>query len=288
MANKIFSNKSSLIIITCILFASCVNKINDTGDNVSSVSLEFQISPYETKPMFYASNDLSSAFTYITYLNYTEEAKESEIRQTSSDENFGVISDNLSIGIHHLYFVGHKQSPIAYNETNNAVSFPKVDDTFSIYTVLNVTEDTPSIQPIKLIRRVAKFELVATDAIPSNIAALEIIASRGSESMNFRTGVGTVVSTQAKAISIPSEYIGRKNVTFNCYTFIPENGKMMSFVISAKNKEGETVYSHKFPDAPMTVNMITRYTGVFFNDKTSISSSITVDSKWSGINDFEF
>ena len=288
MENKILLKKNWLIITASILFVSCVNEINDAGDNVDSVSLEFQISPYETKPMFYASNDLSSAFTYITYLNYTEEAKENEILQTSSDENFGIISDNLSIGVHHLYFAGHKQSPIVYNETSKAVSFPKVDDTFSIYTVLNVEEDTPSIQPIKLIRRVAKFELVATDAIPSNIAALEIIATGGSESMNFQTGVGAEVSTQTKTISIPSEYVGRKNVTFNCYTFIPENGKMMSFVISAKNEGGETVYSHKFPDAPMTVNMITRYTGVFFNDKTSISSSITVDTEWSGINDFEF
>lgn len=272
--------------MTLFTLYSCVNKINDAQDEESSVAkIMFKIKEYEQEPFSDKTRAvLSKACSHLTYIDCVNGKEEQKIDQTSSENGFGIITTDLSFGTHELFFIGHNQDNLDFNINNYNLLFSKIGDTFTHYLSIEVNQDTKSSQSISLVRQVAKFELVATDAIPTNITSLYIVATNGSTTLNAKNGKGGIKSIQSKTINIPISFIGTKNNTFSCYTFLPSNDSAeMSFSVSAKDKDGNIMYSHQFENVPMEINSITRYSGIFFSNEIKYTGTIIIDDEWKNI-----
>lgn len=261
-----------LLASLMVLANSCQHVSLPTKEN--SKEITFQVTKQEKVSMRAA---LTEACNRLSYIRSTGNTPAVSIHQTSEQESFGIIKDELELGEHDLYFIGYNTEDACSIE-NGIVTFSKISDTFSFYTAITVNEETASTQNITMPRRVAKFELVATDKLPDNLSVMEVTITGGATALNAKTGRGEGMSVQTKTINVPESNIGKTNCTFASYAFLPEGVSSLDVSVKAKDAEGNIIVSHSFEEVEMQTNYITRYTGSFF-DK-SHETTISVDSEW--------
>lgn len=268
-----------------VAMAGCVNSIPDDDETIEENEIKricFQ-AKMETEPMSRAA--LKDAFNVLDYRRVTSGVIARSVAQKAQDENFGCIEDVLPYGKHTCFFVGH-QSEITSMTADGIASFSKVTDTFSAKAELEVNAQTDASQSITLIRRVAKLEIVCTDALPDNLKTMEMVIEGGSVTLNAATGKGGAVTTQRKTIQIPTSNIGVKNCTFSSYVFLPEESGTVKLTATAKDAGGSIISTHTFDSVEMQTNYITRYTGGLFSEDQSFQ--LSVDSEWAGTKDYPF
>ena len=227
---------------------------------------------------------LSDACSNLNYYRYVGGELANSIAQTSADEDFGTITDKIDYGTHELYFIGHKAGSVTM--TGGVATFDKVNDTFSYYASVVVNESSDPSMAISMPRRVAKFELVAADALPTTLSTVVVTITGAATALNVKNGVGAAVATQTKTITVPASNIGKTNCTFGSYVFLPNGVKEVDISFVFRNTKGDTIAEHDFLDVSMETNYITRYTGIVFSG--DLSSRVTVRSEWGGENDFSF
>ena len=227
---------------------------------------------------------LEDACTVLDYFRVTDSEVTVFLTQRSEEDVFGYVSDELPYGTHDIYFVGHKSEVTDF--ADGVATFGKVTDTFSYYTTIEVGEDTEDTKQIELLRNVAKLELVAADALPSNIHSVEFIITGASTDLNVKTGLGDSVSTQTKTIQVPETNAGKTGCVFSAYVFLLAKESSISFTFTAKDTEGNIIVSHLFEDVDMETNYISRITGKVFGD--DFGFQITASTEWDGTIDYEF
>lgn len=246
------------------------------------VQIQFHVLEVEHSPMSRAA--LKESCNSLAYYRYTDGELTKTDTQESSDADFGVFSDYLTWGEHELCFVGHKSSSIS--EQGGVVSFDKVTDTFTHYLRLIVDGNVNRQQQFTLKRRVAKFELLALDAIPENVDNVRIEVAGVSDAVNLRTGEAGAAMNLTKTISVPGSLIGESGNTFSAYVFLPEGVEEVDITVTTIDANGEDQVEFFFEDVEMQVNYITRYKGNLFG--TNAGFTITVDDEWEDTNEIEF
>lgn len=247
-----------------------------------SKEITFQVTKQEKVSMRAA---LADACKRLSYYRYTNDIPATATHQTSDQEGYGIITDELTLGEHELYFVGYNTEDACNMEDGN-VTFSKIGDTFSYYTTITVNEETAETQSISMPRRVAKFELVATDALPSNLSVMEMVITGASTVLDAKTGKGGTATVQTKTINVPASNLGKTDCTFSAYVFLSGNEEGITVSATAKDADGNVIVSHTFDNVEMQTNYITRYTGSFF-DK-SHETSVSVDSEWDDTIEIEY
>ena len=287
---------STLLFLLTMLFplVSCSSGViadfEEEGDKEeTSKTIKFRISPYETGKFRSAAADAFSQLSFVLF-PIDSEASRIEVIQSEGDENFGTVSADIPFGSYEMVIVGHNCADAATVVSTDSIAFPqgKITDTFCHYQTLEVSKDTTSALNIELKRCVAKFEAVATDAIPEWIAQMHVVAEGGGVVLNAKTGLAAKEGAQEKRLDIPASFIGKTGKYFSTYTFLPSEKTDMTFTLSAIDAEGNTRLTHEFSDAPMTVNEITRYTGELFSTSINTSGNITADTEWTATNEFTF
>ena len=227
---------------------------------------------------------LADACSNLNYFRYVGGELANSIAQTSADEDFGTITDKMDYGTHELYFIGHKAGSVTM--TDGVATFDKVNDTFSYYTSVVVDEDSDPSMTISMPRRVAKFELVAADVLPTTLSTVVVTIEGAATALDVKNGVGAAVATQTKTITVPASNIGKTNCTFGSYVFLPDGVEAVNVTYTFKDADGGTLAEHAFTDVPMETNYITRYTGNALSD--DFNGAVTAQSEWGGENDFSF
>lgn len=227
---------------------------------------------------------LADACSNLNYYRYVGGELVNSIVQTSADEDFGTITDRLDYGTHELYFIGHKGASVTL--ADGVATFDKVSDTFSYYASVVVNEDSDPSMAISMPRRVAKFELVAADALPTTLSTVVVTIAGAATTLDVKNGVGGAVATQTKTITVPAANIGKTDCSFGSYVFLPDGVEAVTVNYTFKDADGGTIAEHAFADVPMQTNYITRYTGNAFSD--DFAGAVTAQSEWGGENDFVF
>lgn len=249
----------------------------------SSVSdITFHVVQIEKHPISKAA--LSETCSSLNYYRYTGGELNKEISQRSDADDFGIITDELKYGSHELYFIGHKTEITSF--ANGNASFNKISDTFSYYVNLTVDSETSSTQTIEMPRRVAKFELVANDALPENLSTVNFSITGAATSLNAKTGKGTTTTIQTKTIQVPNSNLNTKGCSFSAYVFLIDNTGQISVTVTAKDESDNILASHTFHNVEMETNYITRYKGNMFSG--GFGMNISASSEWSGTKDNTF
>jgi hypothetical protein len=256
--------------------AACSSDIEQMSEEPQTKDITFRVIHKESESMTRAA--LADNISNLYYYRVSEGEDVVEQLQTSSDDNFGSISDNLKYGTHELYFIGTKSTITDFTE--GVVSFDRVHDTFSYYVNLNVDKQTASNQSVELLRRIAKFELVATDALPDNLATMDITITGAATELDAKTGMGATETVQTKTINVPTSNIGKTDCTFAAYAFLLEDESSVIISVTAKDADGNTIVNYNFADVEMKTNYITRYSGRLFGDDYTME--VNLKAEWGG------
>lgn len=267
------------ILALCVLFVLTGCQVS-TLDETREKTISFRV--VQKQSMTRAA--LEDACSVLDYFRVTDGEVTSSLTQKSGEASFGTIADEIPYGVHKLYFIGHKSEVTGFE--NGVASFDKVTDTFSYAFTLEVDANTESTHPIELIRNVAKFELVAADALPDNLATVEFTLTGADKNLDVDTGLGETENTQVKTIQVPEANLGKTNCTFSAYIFLLEDESSITVDFTAKDKDGNIIVFHTFENVEMQTNFISRITGKVFGDQFGFS--ITASTEWAGEIDYEF
>lgn len=270
--------KTIVAVLSTLLMVGCNAHLVEPVQG----SKEMTFHVYEQESMTRAA--LADACRNLNYYRYVGGQLANSIAQTSADDDFGTITDKMDYGTHELYFIGHKAGSVTL--TDGVASFDKVGDTFSYYASVVVDEDSDPSMAISMPRRVAKFELVAADALPATLSTVEVTITGASTTLDVKSGVGGAVATQTKTISVPASNIGKSGCSFGSYTFLPDGVEEVSVTYTFKDANGRVIVKHDFKNVSMQTNYITRYSGNVFSNE--LSNTVTAKNKWDGENDFTF
>lgn len=263
--------------------AACSSDIEPADLEPKNRTITFNVVNKEKESMT-RTTTVADAFNNLYYYRYAGSSLVQSFTQTSTDDGFGSFQDNMDYGTYDIYVVGAKSNVTDF--TNGVATFDKISDTFSCYLNLTVDKQTAASQTLDMFRRVAKFELVASDALPENLATVDVTITGGATTLDVKTGKGSATATQTKTITVPASNIGKADCTFIAYTFLTEDESAVEVSITAKDSEGSTIVAYTFDNVEMQTNYITRYTGKLFGD--DFTSNINVSTEWAGELDFSF
>ena len=286
----------------CMLFAitlamaSCEKQTVQLLPDKVSNKVTFKVSSFEQIP-FGTSTKAGSAQTLeelcskINFAVFEGETKEQSIVQSVGDEGFGTVSLQLKQGVHQVVVIAHNGDASASITSPDKVSFSnktttKMTDTFYYYGEITVGKDA-QIYDLNLERAVAMIRFNITDEFPENVTQMKFYYSGGSSTLNTLTGLGCVNSKQTEIFAVtPSDK------RFEMFTFPHTVNDTLSLKVSALDSLDNVLKEQEFKEVPVTVNMITSYSGEFFTGGTSSYTmsqiAIAANGEWAGEKNIEY
>ena len=270
--------KTIVAVLTALAMVGC------SADHSEPIQGSKNVTFHVVEQVAMSRAALADACSNLNYYRYIGGVLVDSIIQKNTDDNFGIITDNMDFGTYDLYFIGHKSDTLTM--ADSIATFDKVNDTFSYYASVVVDEDSDPSMAISMPRRVAKFELVAADALPTTLSTVVVTIEGAATALDVKSGLGASVATQTKTITVPASNIGKMNCTFGSYVFLPNGVKEVDISFVFKDDNGASIAEHDFLDVSMETNYITRYTGNVFSG--DLSSRVTVQNEWSGEKEYGF
>lgn len=234
-----------------------------------------------------STKSVSEVCSRINYAFYKDGAVYASSSQTIDDTNFGSISVALDEGTYNVLFLAHNGLGNATLTDPEKVTFKdnKVTDTFYYYG--EITIEGEQDYEITLKRAVAMFRLAVNDNTPSTVSQMKFYYTGGSSTFNAATGYGCVNSKQTELRDVESSAYS-SSAKYEVYTFPHEDGKKLKMKITALTSSGETELERVFENVPVTINEITQYSGIFFEESAESGSvKMYVDDEWTQ-NDYSY
>jgi hypothetical protein len=218
------------------------------------------------------------SMTDLWVLDYVGSSLSQQLHQTSSDEDFGRPTLNLSVGSHHIYFIASRGQGATLSTDNHTLTFTKVLDTFYKDYEISVTATTNGSRSVTLDRIVTKLQTTITDAIPEGAATFNIIPSTWYYGIDYLTGEPTAAATdQSITINIPASEIGVSNELLNVYGFSGADEWTTNVALNCKTSGGSVLGTASLNDVPLKRNRITTYSGPLFSAEGLTTVSLSSD-----------
>lgn len=281
----------SKLLLLALLLASCEGPGIVNGQS-SMVNLTFRATNTDMKG---TSSDLAAYFSKLNIMLFDADGNKvfDKVRtQLATDDDFGNISLQLTVGTYTVVAVGHSSINSATIKSPAMVQFTasngeKLTDTFCYCGQIEVGEE-PRQHNLTMHRVAAMVRFVFTDTdIPSAFSHLKIDYTGGSANFNPSTSEGTTKSTQ-------SETRQRNDAqTYEVFTFpyMSATGTL-HVTVSAIDDQGVVLVQRTFDAIPVSRNRITTYTGQFFGGGggtvTQTAFGFVVNGDWEGEDNFTF
>ena len=201
----------------------------------------------------------------------------------SSQADFGQFAIKLDEGKYRVVVVAHSGTGNATMTSPTEIKFKdnKLTDTFYAYRDIDISSDDSYSLTLK--RAVAMFRLVVNDPTPDDVGTMKFYYTGGSSTLDATTGCGNVNSKQTELRTVEAAaHTGAS--TYDVYTFPHADGKRLKMTVSAlkKNDSQTVLYTKTFDDVQVVRNVITQYSGNFYDKGSSSerSFSIDIDSQW--------
>ncbi len=277
------------------LFTSCekANIGNDSIDEETSNNNVFiRIAGFEQIPFdnyriaTKAQQDITKLCSRINFSLFNGDTKVSAINQKEGDNDFGTVSLHLDAGTYKLVVIAHNGTGAATISSPQKITFPnnKLSDTF--YYCSDITVDAKgNTFDLQLKRAVAMFRLVTNEALPSEVKKIKFYYTGGSSTFDATTGYGCVNSKQTEILNVSN---GQKQ--FEVYTFPHDESDELKITVTALDANETALHERIFENVPVQRNMITQYTGSFYESTENFANSfkMTADGDWTKTNSYEY
>lgn len=291
-----------VLALVPLLAASCHARLHDVIDHEEDDKVPVTILVNNLSNPDYAQTravvDVGQVCSNLSFCIYPCEGESFEkiqINQSRGEESFGMVSQNLTVGVHKIVVVAHNGDKNPTMTNAESISFGnntilKTTDTYCWAGEVNVTQQTGTVE-VSLTRATAMFRLKLTDAqIPAQVCELQFAYKGGSAAVNPFTLEGTTKSNQKESFVIQD--LSQK--TFEIYTFPryeEKNGvrnlSQLEITVTAIDVYGNAVKERVLTNVPVLSNRITECTGEFFAggvlEYTNIGfGGLQVESDWAG------
>lgn len=261
-----------------VLFSSCEKAILDEDnvtENVTDNSQQdgnvvlrvagFRQVPFAT-PTTKAVVDLTSYCTRLNFAVFKDGKKVEGISQKKEESGFGEVSMSLAPGTYQMLALAHSSAGNPTITDPEKIQFTNemtYSDTFSYYGDIEVTNERKTYD-LLLNRNVSCLHFIINDEAPSDAEWMYFYYTGGSGVLNTVTGYGgTVNSKQTKWVNLKNY---PTPLTFNLYTFLQQEEANLQVTVRAMAADKETVLLERtFTDVPMKYQMVTEYSGSFFD-----------------------
>lgn len=214
-------------------------------------------------------------------------------KQTDAEDNFGVVSMQLSYGSHRLAFVASRGEGSDVDVKNGRIEWVKVKDTFWAVEDVEIARGGAAEMSVTLKRVVSRIRVLMSDVVPKNMKKMKITANGWYRGIDVRTGeaVGSLSSVDAVAetseVDIPSAYVGTsKRLAVSLWSIGKSERWTQDVTIGALDENGESIGETVCSGVPMERNRVTNVTGYFLSGGKL--GNILVDDGWDEGIDFEF
>lgn len=214
-------------------------------------------------------------------------------KQTDAQDDFGVVSMQLSYGSHRLTFVASRGEGSDVDVENGRIQWTKVKDTFWAVEDLEIARGGAAEMSVTLKRVVSRMRVLMSDVVPQSMKKMRITANGWYRGIDVRTGeaVGSLSSVDAIAetseVDIPSVYVGTsKRLAVSLWSIGKSERWTQDVTIGALDENGESIGEAVCSDVPMERNRVTNVAGYFLSGGKL--GNILVDDGWDEGIDFEF
>lgn len=276
-----------LLAVMAALLPSCEKAVLDDGNNSTSGNSNGNLTITVTNWRQVAYTETTRAVVDITgyssrlnFVIYKDGEKMKSLMQMQDEEGYGTVSFTLESGTYKVLVLAHssKGNPTLASPENikftNSISY---SDTFYYYGDVTVGSENQTHE-LTLTRATSMLRFIIADEIPETVAKIHFYYTGGSGVLNAVTGYGgNVDSKQEKLYNIEGL---TAPLTLPIYTFLQTDEGKLKVRVEAKDKDNNVVLEREFADIPMKRNMITEYSGSFFEHEEAFLFKAETD--WGG------
>ena len=195
--------------------------------------------------------------------------------QTNDDENFGIVTLNLTHGNHNLSFILTRSAGITVE--NGVMTFTSVRSTFGKLLALNVTASTGA-QDLTLDRISGQLQLTINDAFPTTANEIEFVVNPRYSQLNVANLQGVNGDEWSQRVSCTAKQ-GQSGVSYTFNHICPSltDEYTADVTINIYNSGGSVIYTVTIDDVRFAANTKTLLSGNLF---TVPSASVGVNTSW--------
>ena len=195
--------------------------------------------------------------------------------QTNDDENFGIVTLNLTHGNHNLSFILTRSAGITVE--NGVMTFTSVRSTFGKLLALNVTASTGA-QDLTLDRISGQLQLTINDAFPTTANEIEFVVNPRYSQLNVANLQGVNGDEWSQRVSCTAKQ-GQSGVSYTFNHICPSltDEYTADVTINIYNAGGSVIYTVTIDDVRFASNTKTLLSGNLF---TTPSASVGVNTSW--------
>lgn len=279
-----------LLLMGTVVFSASCKKSNNSNSHEEKYSVTFAVSEFtesiKAMKMGNSPHILAEPLkNHISVLQCRIYDSSGELvlseNQDQSDSNFGTITNlYLWSGNFTAVFIGSK-STIAVNNSEqwNTANFsfaqPVLNDTY--YKKVNFTiVNQPIVETIKLDRIIAGLNVVIADAIPDDLAKIEVTILDDQNVYKFSNDARSGKVNRAISFPIATADHGKTNKNLDTYAF--RTNSPLTVVIKGYGVSSQILYEKSIPFVTFFPNKVTTLKGKLFNAKTDFE--VTINPIW--------
>lgn len=224
--------------------------------------------------------DITGYSSRLNFVLYKDGEKVKSLSQMQGDEGYGQVAFSLMPGTYKVLVLAHssKGNPTLSDpesiKFDNSISY---SDTFYYYGDITVGLEAAT-HDLTLVRATSLLRFIINDELPSDLYRIKLLYAGGSGVLNAVTGYGGNVDSRQEKLYRVDGYTAP--LTLPVYTFLQEDEGMLNLTVTAMDEANNVLLERKFTDIPMKRNMITEYSGAFFEHDNAFTLKADID--WGG------
>lgn len=195
--------------------------------------------------------------------------------QRSDPVNHAVMEENVEMylqdGTHDIYFIASENQWHEYDLEKRIFRWDSqtaiLKNVWVKHVELKVDENTDNSKSIKMDRCVGYVRMEIEDALPDDLAGLQLSLDGGSWEYSLDDRAGTEPAIIARNVSVPTSYRGKTGVATGIFTFLPKgSSSAQRFTVSATSSSGLEIARKSFEKIPLQVNRQTTRSAKLFSE----------------------
>jgi hypothetical protein len=267
--------KKSVLLGAAVILMGCTANVEDVAvEPQVAKTITFDFVTNVTRGLSANGSEMTDLFMY--------DAVDGDYSQsqhlTPSMSTWDAPQMTLGYGSHHLQFVASRGTGAVEDDESHTITWTKPSDTFWASMPMDVSEGGNETVSVVLQRVATRMRVTITDAVPEGATQIVVTPATWYYGINYATGAACDPRSEARAIDIPSSYIGMTGMSVSIFGMSDADEWTTDVTIEAKNADGDILGRVVLNDVPFKRNRTTEYSGALFTNSGTFS--ITLDDEW--------
>ena len=267
--------KKSLLLCATVILVGCTVHVEDVAvESQVAKTITFDFETNVTRGLSANGSEMTDLFMY--------DAVDGDYNQsqhlTPAMSTWDVPQMTLGFGSHNLQFVASRGSGAIEDDESHTITWSKPSDTFWASKQIEVSGGGEETVSVVLQRVATRMRVTITDAVPDGTTQIVVTPATWYYGINYATGAACDPRSEARAIDVPSSYIGQTGMSVSIFGMSDVDEGTTDVTIEANNADGDILGRVVLNDVPFKRNRTTEYSGALFTNSGTFS--ISIDDEW--------